>query len=408
MRAARDASRSRSVISKMKGSQMKIFLTAFAVASLLAPFGFAQTNSFDSDVRQLREQLAEQTKRIDRIYDALGPNLAEMEERAAALKKQQAEDVLLAMKEVFRATNNSFGSKLTFIPGTRRLAIARGKSVDLFHLPDGKIETTLTGLDGAALTLAAASDGKKIFAGTQKGSVFIWQSGTNEFRKIFDWDGWPVTALAVNSDGSRVVFACNGKYGTNRAWISPGESLVAMDAASGKKLWSGKIGRGDFQAVSFSGDGKIIAVVRQGLVALLDAESGRVLRELAHEDYPSGPLSAAMSSDGKFCAAGYAPNNIGIWDAREGKCLRLLGAHSNWVVALAFTSDNSLLASSAGDSTASVWDVATGKELGRLRFGDGPAYIYNISISDDGHWLAAGRSGEFAVLEMPEKSDDAR
>ena len=387
---------------------MKTLLRAFVITSLLAPLSFAaQTNAADSELRQLREQLAEQTKRIDRIYDALGPQLAEIEERAATLKKQQAEDALLAMKEVFRATNNSFGSKLIFIPGTRRLAVARGKSVDLFHLPDGNIETTLTGLDSAALNLAATSDGKKIFAGTQKGSVFIWQSGTNEFRKIFDWDGWPATALAANPDGSRIVFACNGKYGTNRTWISPAESLIAIDVASGKKLWSGKIGRGDFQAVSFSGDGKTVAVVRQGIVALLDSESGRVLRELAHDDYPSGPLSTAMSSDGKFCAAGYAPNNVGIWDAREGKCLRLLGAHSNWVVALAFTPDNSLLASSAGDSTASVWDMATGKELGRVRFGDGPAYIYGISISDDSRWLAAGRSGEFVVLEMPEKSHDA-
>jgi len=78
-----------------------------------------------------------------------------------------------------------------------------------------------------------------------------------------------------------------------------------------------------------------------------------------------------------------------------------LGAHSNWVVALAFSPDRSLLASSAGYSTASVWDVTTGKELGRFRFGDGPTYVNSISISDDGRWLAVGRRGELVVLELP-------
>jgi len=44
----------------------------------------------------------------------------------------------------------------------------------------------------------------------------------------------------------------------------------------------------------------------------------------------------------------------------------------------------------------------TGKEVGRFRFGAGPAYVDSVSISDDGRWLAVGRRGEYVVLEMPE------
>jgi len=161
------------------------------------------------------------------------------------------------------------------------------------------------------------------------------------------------------------------------------------------------VGRGDYQAVSFAGDGKTIAVVQHRKVALLDAETGRVIQELAHLEYPSGPLSTALSRDGRLCAAGYAPNDVAIWDVKEAKCLRLLGAHGNWVVSLSFSPDSAWLASSAGDLTASVWDVATGKEVGRLRFGDGSTYVESVSISSDGRWLAAGRHREYVVLEMP-------
>ncbi len=368
----------------------------------------AAPNSAD-EIRLLREQLAGQTKRIDRLYEALGPELPEMEARAAELKKQHAEDAALALKEVFRSKDEAFNSKLLFLPGTRRLAVAQDDGqVKLLRLPEGEVEATLGGLDDAARCLATSKDGMKIFAGTERGSLFVWQEGSTGARKVFDWQGWPVTALAVTPDGSRLVCACNGKYGTNRAWIKPDESLLMLNATNGEKLWAGKIGRCDFQAVSFAGDGKTLAVVREGAVALLDAETGHTLRELADEKYRSGPLSVAMSRDGKLCAVGYAPYNIGIWDTDSGKCLRFLNAHKNWVVALAFSSDASRLASSSGDTTASVWETATGKEAGRLRFSDGPAYVYGISISDDNRWLAAGRSGEFVVLEMPEKPYENR
>lgn len=353
-------------------------------------------------LQRLQDQLDQQTKRLDRLYRALGPHLAELEERAAAMKKQQEEDAALAMKLVFRAEDENFNSKLIFLPGSRRLALAGAdRTIRLLALPQGKVEATLTGAAGGITGLAATADGKRLFAGTDKGFVFSWSNGKDPAVKIASTDDWPVTALAVAPDGTRVAWACNGKNGAGGKWSQPNESLVVLDPTSGRKLWGTKSGRGDFQALSFAGGGNQLAVVQQGKVAVLDAVTGRVLHELAHEKYPTGPLSTALSRDGNVCAVGYGPNSIGLWDARAGKFLRILKAHSNWVVALAFTSDGMLLASSAGDTTASVWEVATGKEVGRLRFGDGGAYVYSVSISDDGRWLAAGRQGEYVVCEMP-------
>ena len=370
----------------------------------------ADSNSPPKDVAvsllQLQAQLAEQAKRIDRLYSALGPQLAEMEERAAALKEMLEADSALAMKTVAHVTDENFTSKLMFLPGSRLLALAgRDHTIRLLTLPEGTVFATLSDAEGSIECLAVAADGKTIFAGTDKGLVFAWleKEKTNTPVMVASTGDWPVTALAVSPDGTRVAWGCNGKHDTERKWIEPEESLVVLEAASGRKLWSSKIGRGDYQALSFSGDGKSLAVVQQGKVAVLDGATGRVLCELAHEQYPAGPLSTAMSRDGNLCAVGYGPNSIGLWDARAGQCLRTIKAHSNWVVSLAFSPDNSLLASSAGDTTASIWEVATGKEVGRFRFGDGAAYVYSVSISDDGRWLAAGRRGELVVLELPKK-----
>lgn len=392
----------RPACSTLLGSAVCLQLIFRAVPTLIAGSQPAADQAGSNEIQLLHEQLNQQTRRIDRLYNALGPQLPEMEERAAALQKQIAEDAALAMKEVLRSKDEVHTTELIFIPNTPFLAVAENDGTVKLVSPRHETgDTTLTGLDGSALCLATSADGSEIFAGTQTGGVFAWSKGSTNAQKIFDWKDWPVTALAASPDGTLLICVCAGKNGTNRSWTKPDESLLAIDVASGKKLWSGKTGRCDFHAISFAHDGKTVSVVREGLVAVLDAETGRTIRELAHPKYPTGPLSTALSRDGKLCAVGYAPNNVGIWNVASGECRCLLGAHSNWVVSLAFSPDGSRLASSAGDTTASVWDVATGKEIGRLRFGSGYAYVNSVSISDDGRWVAAGREGEFVVLEMP-------
>ena len=64
-----------------------------------------------SALLRLQEQLDQQTKRIDRLYNALGPHLEEMEERAAEVEKQAREDKALAMERI-REVEDADGSIL--------------------------------------------------------------------------------------------------------------------------------------------------------------------------------------------------------------------------------------------------------------------------------------------------------
>ena len=56
------------------------------------------------------------------------------------------------------------------------------------------------------------------------------------------------------------------------------------------------------------------------------------------------------------------PEAPGNWNALQ----QTLEGHSDWVRAVAFSSDGKLVASSSGDRTVKLWDTTTGKE--RLRF----------------------------------------
>jgi WD40 repeat protein len=112
-------------------------------------------------------------------------------------------------------------------------------------------------------------------------------------------------------------------------------------------------------------------------------------------------LSVVCGPKDNLVAIGYAPYHIGLWNAETGTMTRLLQGHTNWVVSLCVTADGTRLVSSAGDLSASVWNIRTGEEIGRLRFGNGPAYVYSVSVSSDGEYLAIGRSGEWVVCRMP-------
>ena len=316
--------------------------------------------------------------------------------KPSVVESLDQQDARLAMKTVLHEINPTFNGRLVFLPGSSRLAVTSDHgSVRLLRLPGGELETTLTGAEGEIRGLAVSADGKQLFAGTDQGFVFVWTGQKDPAIKVPAAKSGPVRGLAVSPDGSQAV------WDASAASTRPEEALVAVDVATGRRLWSCLVRAQDSQVVSFSGDGKSVAVV-QSKVVLLEAKTGRKLHELTHQDLPgeSTPISTALSRDGRLCAAGFSGNKIGIWDINEGKWLRWFEAHQHLVVSLAFSPDGSRLASGAIDYTASVWEVATGKEIGRVRFAETYEAV-RVSISDDGRWLAAGRPGEFRVVEIP-------
>jgi WD40 repeat protein/serine/threonine protein kinase len=79
------------------------------------------------------------------------------------------------------------------------------------------------------------------------------------------------------------------------------------------------------------------------------------------------------------------------WYYQDRLChadLRTLRGHEGPVVAVAFSSDGSRLATAGGDQVVKVWDAATGRELRAFRVNRGRAR--NVALSADGTRLAAG------------------
>ncbi|MDH7502294.1 MAG: hypothetical protein QHJ82_06210 [Verrucomicrobiota bacterium] len=119
-------------------------------------------------------------------------------------------------------------------------------------------------------------------------------------------------------------------------------------------------------------------------------------------EHGAGPLSVGISPNGDTLAVGYAPWDIILWNARTGARQKLLKGHSNWVVSLAFSADSKRLISGAGDSTARVWDLESGKEIGRIRFRGESSYVDGVGLSPKGDIAFAVARGMLVVARVAE------
>ena len=115
-------------------------------------------------------------------------------------------------------------------------------------------------------------------------------------------------------------------------------------------------------------------------IKIWDANTGKCLKTLTA--YSHWVVSLAYSPDGSRFISGSWGGNIKIWDANTGECLKTLKGHSYYVSSLAYSPDGTRIISGAYDETIKIWDANTGECLKTL--GGNLSYVYSVAYSPDG------------------------
>jgi WD40 repeat protein len=236
--------------------------------------------------------------------------------------------------------------------------------------------------NNAVYSVALSPDGTRLAWGLSEGTVILWNLQTSQIEKSYKEHLDKVLSLQFSADGRWLV--SGGNEGTT----------IFLDMQSGETfpLQTFTSTPATVYSLSISPDSSQLALTRSTDVYIYDITDPRnpvgPQRLVGHT---TSTLAVAWSSDGSLLASAGTDLSVRVWDPGIANPVRVFSGHTGDVLGLSWSPDNNLLASASQDGSVIVWDVANGGQSGLPLRGSVFDFFYSVSFSRDGQFLAAGR-----------------
>jgi WD40 repeat protein len=240
------------------------------------------------------------------------------------------------------------GDRPVFSPDNRWLVTVVSNRLQLFSVPEGRLQRNFEGDVSRIGKAAFAPNGKHLAMGTAEGSILIWEL-TNSTPKLRVAGTNGLEGLFFTSEGREVV-ALHEADGT----------LDWFDTATANRTRRLATGKGSVACAALSPDGQSVLIGETAAqMRLVDLRTG-------HADLLPGDagsvVSVAWSEDGQTMAAGTFEGFIKLWNTRTRREMAALHGHISMVTALEFSRDGRHLVSGSYDSTWRVWSAPAMEE----------------------------------------------
>jgi WD40 repeat protein len=243
----------------------------------------------------------------------------------------------------------------------------------------------LTGNTESFLGYVAFSPNGKLMAAAYSDMVRVWTVATlRPVGQPIDTRSGNITSLTFSPSGS--TLAISSDLGLVQQWTVAGH----------RRLTDYRVRQGANHVV-FSPDGTELATAGDGgVVYLLNASSGRLIRQIPADSVPINSL--AFSPDGKTLVVGDSVGVVRLWDPATGQQsgVPLLG-HTGVISEMAFTLGGRQLVTASDDGTVRIWNFRVLQPLGEPLTGN-VGMVHDITFSPDSRLAATGGEDQTARL----------
>jgi WD40 repeat protein len=286
---------------------------------------------------------------------------------------------------------------LAFSPNSQILAISTvyGKAL-LFNVLTRKwVNTSLSDDSSIMSGLAFSPNGNILATASVGGKVQLWNAARHEeIGRPLDVDnsgGW--TTVAFSPNGNILATGTRGANGQISLWNVSNHHRIGAPATSCSP-----------NDETFSPDGQVLAIAcSDGNTRLFDVVNEQEINPPLTVNQ-SQAWAVAYSPDNSTVATGSANGTVTLWDA---DAFRQVGGYMNTrtqPTGVAYSPSGKMIATADANGTLQLWDVASHQQIGPSVIAD-KRKIWNTAFSPDGKLLAtAGDDGSARIWSIATRS----